>query len=244
MRKLLVACTVWLFNGACSAPEPPADTQVVTGSPPNVLMIVVDDMGFSDLGSFGGEIETPNLDKLAYDGIRFTNFHASTMCSPSRAMLMTGVDSHLTGLGNMAEELAPNQKGQPGYEGHLNDRVVTLATLLQDAGYGTYLAGKWHLGGGSGKGPSFRGFDRSFALVSGGASHFADMRPAYAPSPEIKANYSEDGKKLTELPAEFEYSTQYYADRMMDYLRGHDPNQPFFAYLAYTAPHWPLQAPG
>ncbi len=149
------------------------------------------------------------LDALAFAGIRFTNFHASPMCSPSRAMLLTGVDAHLAGYGNMLEELSPNQKGQPGYEGYLNDRVVTLATLLKNAGHRTYITGKWHLGSGEGKGPSYRGFERSFALDSGGASHFSDMRPAYAPTPDVKANYSEDGVKLTSLPQEFEYSSHY-----------------------------------
>ena len=246
-KRLLTILAGVLALAACDfrAPVTAEPTESVSSQPtrPNILLIVVDDMGFSDLGSFGGEIATPNLDELAYNGIRFTNFHASTMCSPSRAMLLTGVDSHLTGLGNMLEELSPNQKGKPGYEGHLNDRVVTLATLLQDAGYGTYIAGKWHLGSGAGRGPRDRGFDRSFVLESGGASHFADMRPAYAPSPEIKASYSEDGEKLTELPPSFEYSTQFYADQTIDYLRDHDGSEPFFAYLAYTAPHWPLQAP-
>lgn len=229
--------------GACTGDIPPA-TETAGDQRPNILLIVVDDMGFSDLGSFGGEIATPNLDRLALEGIRFSNFHASTMCSPSRAMLMTGVDSHRAGYGNMLEELAPNQKGQPGYEGHLNDGVVTLPTLLQDAGYRTYMTGKWHLGSGEGKGPAYRGFDRSFALDSGGASHFADMRPAYAPSPDIKANYSENGVKLESLPGEFEYSTQYYVDRMIDFVDADtDSAQPFFAYLSFTAPHWPLQAP-
>ena len=247
-KRLLTALAGAFALAACSATgSDTAGVPAVSGpaelARPNILLIVVDDMGFSDLGSFGGEIATPNLDELAYNGIRFTNFHASMMCSPSRAMLLTGVDSHLTGLGNMLEELSPNQKGQPGYEGHLNERVVTMATLLRDAGYGTYVTGKWHLGSGEGQGPSYRGFDRSFVLESGGASHFADMRPAYAPSPEIKASYSSDGRRLSELPSEFRYSTQYYADQMIDYLRQHDRDEPFFAYLAYTAPHWPLQAP-
>ena len=215
-----------------------------TDQRPNILLIVADDMGFSDIGSFGSEIATPNLDRLATEGLRFTNFHASTMCSPSRAMLLTGVDSHRAGYGNMLEELAPNQEGQPGYEGYLNDRVVTLPTLLADAGYRTMMTGKWHLGSGEGRGPAWRGFDRSFALDSGGASHFADMRPAYAPTPDIKANYSEDGRRLQSLPAGFEYSTQYYVDRMIEFLAERDSDdQPFFAYLSFTAPHWPLQAP-
>jgi len=240
LATILLACSLGCTN------EQPA---VTTDSPvntqrPNILLIVVDDMGFSDIGSFGGEIATPNLDRLAFEGIRFSNFHAAAACSPSRAMLLTGVDSHLAGLGNMLEELSPNQKGQPGYEGYLNERVVTLPTLLQDAGYRTYLTGKWHLGSGKGKGPADRGFDSSFALDSGGASHFADMRPAYAPSPDIKASYSENGIKLTSLPDDFEYSTQYYVDRMIGYLDDQvDSEQPFFAYLSFTAPHWPLQAP-
>lgn len=211
---------------------------------PNILLIVVDDMGFSDLGSFGGEIETPNLDRLAFEGIRFTNFHTATACSPSRAMLLTGVDSHLAGMGNMLEELAPNQIGQPGYEGFLNDRVVTLPTLLSDAGYRTFMTGKWHLGSGVGKGAAYRGFQRSFVLDSGGASHFSDMQPAYAPTPDKKADYSEDGVSLQSLPDDFEYSTEYYVDRMIEYLSDDsEPEQPFFGYLAFTAPHWPLQAP-
>lgn len=243
MGRLSIA-VFFLFLTACSSER--TDVAETTGSDarPNILLIVVDDMGFADLGSFGGEIDTPNLDRLAFEGIRFSNFHAGTMCSPSRAMLMTGVDSHRAGFGNMLEELAPNQKGQPGYEGHLNDRVVTLPTLLQDAGYQTFITGKWHLGSGEGKGPAWRGFDQSFVLESGGASHFDDMRPAYAPTPDVKANYSEDGTTIDELPADFEYSSQYYVDQMIEYLtEKRDEANPFFAFLSFTAPHWPLQAP-
>ena len=228
--------------GACDMPAGQVSAGASTERP-NILLIVVDDMAFSDLGSFGGEIPTPNIDRLAYEGIRFTNFHGAPMCSPSRAMLLTGVDSHPAGFGNMLEELSPNQKGQPGYDGYLHERVVTMTELLRDAGYRNYLSGKWHLGSGEVAGPLARGFNRSFGLNSGGASHFSDMRPAYAPSPEIKANYWEDGVKLSELPPDFEYSSQYYVDKMMDYLGNHDAGQPFFAYLSFTAPHWPIQAP-
>jgi arylsulfatase len=228
--------------GACDMPTGQAPAGLSTEKP-NILLIVVDDMAFSDLGSFGGEIPTPNLDRLAYAGIRFTNFHGAPMCSPSRAMLLTGVDSHPAGFGNMLEELSPNQKGQPGYDGYLHERVVTFPELLRDAGYRNYLSGKWHLGSGDIAGPAARGFERSFGLNSGGASHFSDMRPAYAPSPEIKASYFEDGVRLEQLPPEFEYSSQYYVDKMIDYLGEHESDQPFFAYLSFTAPHWPLQAP-
>lgn len=233
----------FLILAACTDDVPVASANDAATARPNILLIVVDDMAYSDLGSFGGEIPTPNIDRLAYAGIRFTNFHGAPMCSPSRAMLLTGVDSHPAGFGNMLEELSPNQKGQPGYDGYLHERVVTFPELLRDAGYRNYLSGKWHLGSGDIAGPPARGFERSFGLNSGGASHFSDMRPAYAPSPEIKASYFEDGVKLTELPPEFEYSTQYYVDKMIEYLGDHQPDQPFFAYLSFTAPHWPIQAP-
>lgn len=210
---------------------------------PNILLIIADDMGYSDLGSFGGEIATPNLDALALAGVRFSNFLVNPACSPTRATLYTGVDSHLAGLGNMYEELSPNQQGQPGYEGHLNARVVSVASLLADSGYRTYLSGKWHLANSPGQGPGSQGFQRSFALNSGGASHFADMLPAYHPDPKARAAYTEDDRLLTRLPDDFEYSSQYYADRLLRYLQDDRANKPFFAVLAYTAPHWPLQAP-
>ena len=177
---------------------------VFAASRPNILLIIVDDMGYTDLGSFGGEIATPNLDKLALDGVRFSNFVVHPACSPTRATLFTGVDPHLAGVGNMYEELSPNQKGQPGYEGHLNARVVSVASLLGDSGYRTYLSGKWHLANDPGQGPASQGFQRSFALNSGGASHFADMLPAYHPDPNAKASYTEDDQPLSALPESFE----------------------------------------
>lgn len=239
---LLIACGL---IGACdnkSATQP----QVTTPAPkrPNFLLIVVDDMGYTDIGSFGSEIATPSLDKLAYSGIRLTNFQVAPTCSPTRAMLLSGVDSHRAGLGNMLEELSPNQQGQPGYEGYLNDRVVTLPTLLRDSGYYTVMSGKWHLGQSDEHAPVRRGFDRAFSLIPGGASHFADMRPAYAPTADVKAAYRENGVRLESLPDAFEYSSQYYADYLIEALReSEDTDEPFFAYLSFTAPHWPLQAP-
>jgi len=208
---------------------------------PNVLLIVVDDMGHADLGSFGGEIPTTNLDALAQAGVRLSRFITAPACSPTRAMLLTGVDAHKAGLGNLEEELAPNQRNQPGYEGYLNDRVVTLPTLLRESGYRTYMTGKWHLGIEEPHGPAARGFDRAFAMLTN-ASHFADMRPAYSPDPKAKAKYRDDDRLVSTLPEDFEYSSQYFVDRMIQYLDS-DHEQPFFAYLAFSAPHWPLQAP-
>ena len=241
MKPILLLAALGLVAG-CADSGP--DSSQEPDERPNFLIILVDDMGYTDLGSFGGEIETPNLDRLAHDGLRFSNFYAAPMCSPSRAMLLTGVDAHPAGLGNMREELSPNQKDQPGYEGYLSDRVVTVSELLDDAGYRNYVTGKWHLGTEESAAPWMRGFDRSFVLDSGGASHYPDMRPAYAPSPDIKANYYEGDQKLAALPDEYEYSSQYIVDRMIDYFEDDaDSNEPFFAYLAFTAPHWPIQAP-
>lgn len=217
---------------------------VTVSKQPNILLVVADDLGYSDLGSFGGEIKTPYLDSLAKSGVKFTNFHTAPACSPTRAALITGVDPHIAGLGNMAELLAPNQKGEPGYEGHINSNVVTIAEILKGVGYHTYYTGKWHLGMSKDSNPQTRGFDKSFALLSGGASHFQDMKPAYAPTPEAKAPYTDDGVLITKLPESFQYSSQYYSDKLISYLRENQSSeQPFFAMLNFTAPHWPLQAP-
>lgn len=214
-------------------------TNVKTEKRPNFLLIVLDDLGYSDLGSFGGEIRTPNLDGLAHDGIRFTHFYAAAACSPSRAMLLTGADSHLVGLGNMSEFLTPEQEGKPGYEGRLNNRVDTLARRLNIEGYHTYMAGKWHLGAVPGSLPNDQGFERSFALMEGAANHF-DARGVTAEHPA--ADYREQGKPVA-LPDNF-FSSQTYTDKLISYLRSdRGDEKPFFAYLAYTAPHWPIQAP-
>lgn len=207
---------------------------------PNFLIIVADDLGYSDLGSYGGEIETPNIDSLATQGLQLTNFHTAPVCSPTRAMLLSGADSHVAGLGNMGELLQPFQQGQPGYEGFLNDRMVTVAQVLQGAGYNTYTTGKWHLGRTEETSPKARGFDRSFILVQGGASHFDDQHAIIAADP--KAIYREDGKQV-EVPKGF-YSSEFYTDRLISYLEADKGNdKPFMAMLSYTAPHWPLHAP-
>tara|TARA_B100000446_G_scaffold74809_2_gene70652 strand:+ start:47623 stop:49308 length:1686 start_codon:yes stop_codon:yes gene_type:complete len=206
---------------------------------PNILLIVADDLGFSDLGSFGGEINTPNLDKLAKSGLQLNNFYAAPTCSPSRGMLLSGMDNHLVGLGTQKYYWSEEQKGRPGYEGYLNDRFVTIATRLKGAGYNTYMAGKWHLGYDESSYPPARGFDKSFALKEGGASHF-DQRGVIPPA--AKANYLKDGQPV-DLPEDF-FSSKFYTDTLIEYIENNrEDNQPFFAYAAYTAPHWPLQAP-
>lgn len=208
---------------------------------PNILLIVADDMGYSDLGCFGGEIKTPNLDALAARGMRATNFYVSPTCSPSRAMLLTGTDNHIAGLGNMAEWTGPTQKGKPGYEGHLNARVVTIATLLGSrAGYFTFMAGKWHLGEDQQNWPAAQGFARDLAMIDGMGSHWEDMKSLSPVQPKV--TYSRNGTKLDALPAGYFSSSSFtdFAMQCMDEARA--MGKPFFAYVAYQAPHGPLAA--
>lgn len=205
---------------------------------PNFLLIVADDLGYSDIGAYGGEIETPSLDALADEGIRMTNFHTAPTCSPTRSMLLSGTDSHQAGIGNMAELLTAEQKGKPGYEGYLNDLVATLPEVLRDNGYSTSIAGKWHLGRTEGLSPAARGFDNSWVLVQGGASHFDDGRAIIGVDPN--AIYLEDGKQV-EAPEGF-FSSNFYADKVIEYIDAAE-DKPFFSFLAFTAPHWPLHAP-
>lgn len=207
---------------------------------PNILLIVADDLGYSDIGSFGGEIKTPNLDLLAKAGIRMTSFHTAPTCSPTRSMLLSGTDSHQAGLGNMAELLQDNQKGKPGYEGHLNKLVASLPEVLKKGGYHTYMAGKWHLGRSEETSPAANGFEKSFVLLQGGASHFGDQLGIMAK--DRRALYREDGK-LVDIPKEF-FSTEFYTNQMISYIDSNlNDDRPFLGYVAYTAPHWPLQAP-
>lgn len=202
---------------------------------PNILLIVADDLGYSDIGAFGGEIQTPNLDQLAAQGRRLTNFHTSPTCSPTRAALISGTDHHLAGLGTMEGMNTPSQKDKPGFEGYLNDRVLSFPALLREAGYHTYISGKWHLGSDPAHIPSARGFERSFGVLGGGANHYAE--PVL-----FNAKYLEDGKPVA-LPKDF-YSTDYYTDKLISFIdQGRKDGKPFFAFAAYTSPHWPLQAP-
>lgn len=208
---------------------------------PNFLLIVADDLGYSDLGSYGGEINTPVLDNLASKGVRYTNFYVSPTCSVTRSMLLSGTDNHIAGLGNMGEFPAPNQMGKPGYEGVLNKGVASVAELLRDCGYHTYMAGKWHLGLKPDQIPHARGFERDFSLLVGGGSHFDDQWNLEWQIP--KAPYTEDGRPLEKLPKGF-YSTKHYTDKTIQFIKeGRGDGKPFFAYMAFTAPHGPLHLP-
>ena len=224
----VILATIALIAGPCSA----ADTR------PNILLIVVDDMGYSDIAPFGGEIDTPNISTLAESGMLFTDFHTAPTCSPTRSMLLSGTDNHLAGMGSMGETLTPNQEGQPGYEGHLNDRVVSIPTLLRDSGYYTAMSGKWHLGEEIEQDPSRRGFQNVYTMLTGGTSHFDDEWMMYANYAPI---YRENGVRV-HVPKGF-YSSEFYTSKLIEYLDERPADQPYFGYLSFTAPHDPLHAP-
>ncbi|EEU36209.1 uncharacterized protein NECHADRAFT_97519 [Fusarium vanettenii 77-13-4] len=221
---------------------------------PNFLVIVADDLGFSDCGCFGSEIQTPNIDALAAEanGIRLTNYYVAAACSPTRSMLMTGTDHHIAGLGELAE-FTRSSVGQPGHEGYLNERVVALPELLKDGGYHTIMAGKWHLGLKPEHHPIARGFVRSFALLPGCANHYGyepqyddpDNEPHKFFETATRALHVEDDKFVEKLPDGF-YSSDAYGNKIIEYLSSRtkeEKQEPFFAYLPFSAPHWPLQAP-
>jgi arylsulfatase A-like enzyme len=227
----LTACLA-AVGAAAQAPAPPKR--------PNIVIILGDDLGFADIGAFGGELKTPNLDSLARDGVRFTNFYTHASCSPTRSMLMSGVDTHVNGLGNMDEWTAPNQVGVPGYEGYLNGRVATLPELLREAGYHTYMVGKWHLGKAPDQIPAARGFERDFSLLDGAGSYW-DMTNFTAASP--RSVFTENGRYLTKLPDDY-YATKTYTDKLIGFIdaqRG--DGKPFFAYVSHQAPHDPYHLP-
>ncbi len=210
---------------------------------PNFLVMMADDLGFSDLGCYGSEIATPHLDGLARRGLRMDSFYCAPFCSPTRSMLHTGFDSHLVGFGALKEVVDPRQLGKPGYEMYLNDHAPTVAERLKRAGYATWLAGKWHLGRAPDQWPNARGFDRSFGLVDGSASHFGDTATwSDDPSGMPEALFQEDGR-----PVKFRdrgrYSSEAYTDWLIERLQQHGGQQPFFAMLNFTAPHFPLHAP-
>jgi arylsulfatase len=238
LSGLLMLGSLAIVRGAPAADSAPAAKPPAR---PNLLLVLVDDMGFSDLGAFGSEIPTPHLDRLAKEGLRFTQFHATPVCAPTRAELMTGVDHHRTGLGNFPELRQDNQKDQPGYEGYLTERVATIAERLKAAGYATFMSGKWHLGYDPRANPARRGFDRSFVLLGGGHNHFG-LDPSYsAVIPNAGTVYTENGERVA-APQPF-YSTDHFTQRAIDFLPAKGSDAPFFGYLALTAPHYPLHAP-
>lgn len=206
---------------------------------PNIVFILADDLGYTDIEPYGSEVSTPTLTELANEGIRFSNFHTAANCAPSRAMLLTGVSSHLAGVPNIPEMMAPEQLAHDNYQGVLGDNVVTVATLLESSGYRTYMAGKWHLGSSPDKLPSRRGFQRTVALMDSGADNW-EHRP-YLPIYD-DANWFADGERF-QLPEDF-YSSRFLVDKMIEFIDSDiDKDAPFFAYIPFQAVHIPVQAP-
>jgi arylsulfatase A-like enzyme len=214
---------------------------------PNIIIIMADDMGFSDIGCYGGEIQTPNLDRLAAHGLRFTQFYNTARCCPTRASLLTGLYSHQAGIGHMT---ANYQK--PGYLGHLNDRCVTIAEALQPAGYGSYAVGKWHVGGDPQHWPGKRGFSRYYGANSASGHYFGMQKgrrfiiddQEYFPETSLRKVGSVQYYPFKNPDGSPWYGTDAYTDHAIQYINEHDSGkEPFFLYMAYTAPHWPLHAP-
>ncbi len=217
---------------------------VASAKPPNIVLILADDLGFTDTQPYGSEIQTPNISRLADEGVMFTNYHTAATCSPSRAMLMTGVDSHRAGVPDIPVSILPEMADKENYQGVLSDKVVTVATLLRDAGYHTYLTGKWHLGY-SLEGqlpdqlPSKRGFERTIALMESGGDNW-EQKPYVIAYPD--ATWYEDGKP-TVLPEDF-YSSKYLIDKAIEFIEfNREDNKPFFSYISFQAVHFPVQAP-
>ncbi|ARN76426.1 arylsulfatase [Oceanicoccus sagamiensis] len=207
---------------------------------PNIVVILADDLGYSDIAPYGSEINTPNLDQLAQQGLRFSRYYTSASCAPTRAMLLTGVDSHRAGVANIAEALTPAQSHSPFYRGTLNHNVVTIATLLKDAGYHTNMTGKWHLGHEDpGLMPSQRGFEQTVMMPFSGGDNWTQQ--SYLPNYQ-KTLWFENGKEIT-LPEDF-YSSEFIVDKAIAQIEKHrGDKQPFFSYLAFQAVHIPVQAP-
>jgi arylsulfatase/uncharacterized sulfatase len=212
---------------------------LAAAAPPNIVLVLADDLGFSDIAPYGSEIHTPTLSALAREGIRFSNYHTAASCAPTRGMLLTGVDSHRNGVPNIPETISPQQQEHANYRGTLGHNVVTVASLLQDAGYHTYMSGKWHLGQTPELLPFRRGFERTVTMADSGADNWEQKAyiPIYA-----RANWYADGERTT-LPADF-YSSRFLVDRMIEFIDSNAADgKPFFAYLPFQAVHIPVQAP-
>jgi arylsulfatase A-like enzyme len=202
---------------------------------PNIVVILVDDMGFSDIGCYGGEIETPNIDALAKNGLRYTQFYNTGRCCPTRAALLTGLYSHQAGVGHMVSDFK-----LPGFRGALNDNCVTIAEALKPAGYFTAMSGKWHVGAKDGQRPVSRGFDRYFGTTTGGV--FYDLTTT-GRTRELFLDDKLIADQDSELPKGF-YSTHAFTDHAVKFIdEARQADKPFFLYLAHIAPHFPLQAP-
>ncbi len=227
MNVAIIRIFILLFIFSCSDLD--KDKKIKR---PNILLIVADDLGYTDLGCFGSEINTPNIDFLSRKGVIFSNFYTSPLCAPTRAMLLSGNSNHIAGMG-----IQGFKSEFFGYEGKLTDRIMTIPSLLHKSGYHTYISGKWHLGSEVNSDPINQGFEKSYVLLPGAGNHYSN-RKVIKNYPD--SSYSENGKRIKWEDGN--YSTDFYTDKIIEYIKGNkDKNKPFFAFAAYTSPHWPLQ---
>lgn len=234
MNKLFKT-TLTLLLGAAVLSSVPALAQKDKDRP-NIILIMADDLGYSDIGSYGGEISTPNLDRLAAEGVRFKEFYNNSICAPTRASLITGQYPHRAGIGYFDVDL-----GLPAYQGFLNKQSLTFGEVLRNAGYSTLLSGKWHVGKDSLSWPNQRGFDRFYGILAG-ASNYFNTYPLPLNGREYPVELVEDNKRLYPEPDSY-YFTDEVTSHAVKFLDDQNKTgKPFFLYVAYTAPHWPLQA--
>ncbi len=247
--RLIIAMGTLFGLAACGQPQPAqqaaavqqappaqplATTGLLPGSRPNILLVVADDLGYQDLSVFGGEIATPNIDSLFNAGVMLTQFYTSVSCQPTRAMLLSGTDHHLAGVGAQGRVV----EGSASYQNRLTENVASIAERMAALDYHTSMIGKWHLGMEAGQTPADRGFERSFVVLEAGAFHFDLI--GYGARDGV--HYESDGEPVTSLPEDF-YTTVAYTDHMLGFIEeASAANRPFFGYMAYTSPHWPIQA--
>lgn len=253
MKKLLFIAIVSMLFVSCESTtsnEETKETNTTEQQKPNILLLVGDDIGFGDIGAFGSEILTPNMNKLADAGVRFSNFHASPVCSVTRSMLMTGSNSIEIGMGAFDYSVYPATKGQPGYETYLTKNALAISELFNEAGYEVYKSGKWHLGGEEigGEGPFGWGFTKEFGILSGGSNHWNDraMTPHFTEpnglNEKPQEHWTLNGEHYDRPDGV--YSGELYTNQMLEFIKeGNAADKPWFAYMAFTTAHFPIQAP-
>ena len=233
MKHIFLFLTILIFSGCNLAEKQTMENK----NRPNIVLIMVDDMGFSDIGCYGSEIPTPNIDALAADGLRFTQFYNTARCCPTRASLLTGLHPHQTGIGHMTNP--PNNPEryndwQDAYQGYLNRNCVTISEVLRETGYHTYMTGKWHLGyHDKSRWPLQRGFEKYYGIISGASSYFW---------PHGDRGLTFMNEQLPAPDSASYYTTDAFTDYAIRFIDEQEDNKPFFLYLAYNAPHWPLHA--
>ena len=236
-KKLLLIISTCLILISCISKK---ESATINENRPNIIVILSDDMGYSDITPYGGEIDTPNLNFLAEEGLKFTQFYNAARCCPTRASLLTGTYPHEAGIGHMTnppKDVNGHNYGVPEYQGKLSSNVVTIAEVLQKAGYSTFISGKWHLSFFDKKQwPLQRGFDKFYGFISGAGNYFKPEAPRFIFEGNVPININDEDY----------YTTDAFTDKAIEYIESaktENQQKPFFLYLSYNAPHWPLQAP-